>query len=477
MSSEEIFNHYTFISPFTWRYGSKEMRKIFSEINTRYYWRKIWTSLAEAESEYDLISKVEVEDIKSKSYKKNIDLKRAHQIEKEIKHDLMAEIKTFSEQTKIGGGKIHLGATSADIEDNADIIKILQAIKIIIKRLIDCLEFLKEHIIKNSNIVCMGWTHLQPAEPTTLGYRFAGYAQDLVLDINNIENLSDFIKGKGLKGAVGTSASFKNLLKNKGDPLELENKVMKKLGLQAFQITNQTYPRKIDHLIISGLSSISQTVHKFAMDIRILQSPVFGEISEPASKMQVGSSTMAFKRNPILSERICSLSRYVSSLTNVSFMNASISLLERTLDDSANRRIIIPESFLSVDECLILLKTILENLVINHNSINSNLQKYGVFSGMEAILIELTKRGEDRQEIHEKIRKYSFKAWDEILDGNKNPIKKLIMQDSLINNKLSISEIEKLLDPSTYTGNACKKSKLYVKNVIEPLLSKYKYKR
>jgi len=452
------------------------MRTLFSEINTRYYWRKIWASLAEAEADYNLVSKPEVEEIKSKTSSKNIDLKRAHEIEEKIKHDLMAEIKCFSEQTTIGGGKIHLGATSADIEDNTDIIKISQGLDIIFTRLINCLDSIKKIIIKNSDLVCIGWTHLQPAEPTTVGYRFAVYAQDLVLDIMNIENLMNFIKGKGLKGAVGTSASFKNLLKDKGDPKDLEYKVMNQLGLDTFLVTNQTYPRKIDHLIISALSSISQTVHKLGMDIRVLQSPVFGEISEPIAKLQVGSSTMAFKQNPILSERMCSLSRYVASLVNVSFINASITILERTLDDSANRRIIIPESFLSIDECLILYNNIIENLSINYNGIRNNLMKFGVFSGTEAILVEMVKKGESRQEIHEKIRKYSFEAWKEIMKGNENPLKVMLFNDTTIKSKLSSNEIEKLLDPNNYTGNASERSRLFVKDIIDPILIKHNSK-
>jgi adenylosuccinate lyase len=452
------------------------MRTLFSEINTRHYWRRIWASLAEAEADYNLVSRQEVEELKSKTSAKNIDLKRAHEIEEKIKHDLMAEIKSFSEQTTIGGGKIHLGATSADIEDNTDILKISQGLEIIFARLINCLDSIKNIIIKNSDLVCIGWTHLQPAEPTTLGYRFAVYAQDLVLDITNIENLMNFIKGKGLKGAVGTSASFKNLLKDKGDPKDLESKVMNQLGLDTFLVTNQTYPRKIDHLIISALSSISQTVHKLGMDIRVLQSPVFGEISEPIAKLQVGSSTMAFKRNPILSERMCSLSRYVASLVNVSFMNASITILERTLDDSANRRIIIPESFLSIDECLILYNNIIENLSINYNGIRNNLLKFGVFSGTEAILVEMVKKGENRQEIHEKIRKYSFEAWKEIMKGNENTLRVMLLNDPTIKSKLSSNELEKLLDPNNYTGNANERSRLFVKDVIDPILIKHSSK-
>ncbi len=474
MPREESFDHHTFISPFTWRYGSEEMRKVFSEINTRSDWRKIWTYLAEAQAEYGLVSKEEAEDLKSKMTPEHIDLKRAHQIEEEIKHDLMAEIKTYAEQTPVGGGKIHLGATSADIEDNIDALKLLQATDIILTRLVNCLSSMADNITKYADLPCIGWTHLQPAEPTTLGYRFALYAQDLVLDIASLENLrQSFIKGKGLKGAVGTSASYKNLLKGKAEPSQLEEKVMSRLGLDAFPVASQTYPRKIDHLILSALSSIAQSTHKFGLDVRILQSPVFGELSEPVGKSQVGSSTMAFKRNPVISERMCSLARYVSALPTVSFMNASYSILERTLDDSANRRIIIPEGFLTIDECLTLYQKISSNITVNTASIKQNLEKFGVFAGTEAILVEMVKQGGDRQKIHEKIRRYAFKAWDEISSGRKNPLTEMLTSDSEIRAAIPPNTLRDLLDPSNYTGDASDRAKRFVKDSIKPILSRY----
>ena len=430
MSPEENFDYSTYLSPFTWRYGSEDMRKIFSEIKTRSNWRKMWASIAEVQSEYGLVSKEEVNDLKTKVSEKHINLKRAHIIENKIRHDLMAEIKTFAEQAPIGGGKIHLGATSADIEDNTDALKILQASSIILTRLVNAIDSMAKNITKYADLPCMAWTHLQPAEPTTVGYRFANYAQDLLLDISNIENFrNNILKGKGLKGAVGSSAGYKQLLKEKATPKEFEEKVMDHFGLDSFPITTQTYPRKMDHLILSILSSISQSVHKFGLDIRILQSPVFGEISEPVSKSQVGSSTMAFKRNPVSSERMCSLARYVSTLPNNTFMNAAFNILERTLDDSANRRIVIPEGFLAVDECLSLYDKISCNISVNKIMIKHNLEKFGVFSGTEAILMEMVKRGSDRQKMHEKIRIYSFKAWDDISNGKKNPLRYLIIND------------------------------------------------
>ena len=474
MPKEEKFDHHTFISPFTWRYGSKEMRKVFSEINTRTYWRKIWSSLAEAQSSFGLVSKEEVRDLKSKVTEDHIDLKRSHEIERKIRHDLMSEIKTYAEQAPIGGGKIHLGATSADIEDNTDIIKLAQALDIILTRLLNSLNSITNNIIKYVDLPCIAWTHLQPAEPTTLGYRFANYAQDILLDICSIENLKqDFLKSKGLKGAVGTSASYKQLLKEKASPMKLEEEVMQQLGLDVFPVTTQTYPRKVDHLILSVLSSISQSIHKFGLDIRILQSPVFGELSEPLGKSQVGSSTMAFKQNPITLERMCSLARYVSTLPNVTFMNASFNILERTLDDSANRRILIPEGFLAIDECLTLYSKIISNITVNKFRIKKNLETFGVFSGTEAVLMEMVKRGEDRQQIHERIRILSFHAWNDISIGKKNPLKDLIINDAQIKDKIPLVMLEDLLDPSKYIGDVVSRTELFVRKSIKPVLSNY----
>ncbi len=265
----------------------------------------------------------------------------------------------------------------------------------------------------------------------------------------------------------------KQLLKEKATPKEFEEKVMGHFGLDSFPITTQTYPRKMDHLILSILSNISQSVHKYGLDIRILQSPVFGEISEPVSKSQVGSSTMAFKRNPVSSERMCSLARYVSTLPNNTFMNAAFNILERTLDDSANRRIVIPEGFLAVDECLSLYDKISCNISVNKIMVKYNLEKFGVFSGTEAILMEMVKRGSDRQKMHEKIRIYSFKAWDDISNGKKNPLRDLIINDSEIKESLKMDVLNDLLDPSNDTGDSSQRAKVFVKEYITPILLNY----
>ena len=252
----------------------------------------------------------------------------------------MAELRVFADQATEGGGKLHLGATSMDIEDNADVIIFGKALDLLVQRLVSCLDAAAARVKQYKGLVCMGWTHLQPAEPTTMGYRFANYAQDIVMDIKLIETLrKDFLKGKGVKGAVGTSASFKKLLGSTSKVRRLEEDVMSGLGLGYFDVATQTYPRKVDYLVLSALASVAASCAKFGLDLRVLQSPTFGELSEPIEESQVGSSAMPFKRNPVTAERMCSLARVVSVMPLVAFMNASNTILERTLDDSAARRI------------------------------------------------------------------------------------------------------------------------------------------
>ena len=471
----KTFDFNGFLSVFTWRYGSEEMRRIFSEVHSRETWRRVWSALAEGQAAFGILSKDEVEDIRSKAKREYVDLDKAHELERKIKHDVMAELKVFAEQCRIGGGKLHLGATSMDITDNADIIRFREALEIILGRVLNCLRLLCDKIIKYKDLPCMGWTHLQPAEPTTLGYRFANYAQDLTIDVLIIENLLDnVLKGKGIKGAVGTSSSFTLLLGDHEKASSLEEEVMKRLGLPYYLVSTQTYPRKIDYLTLSTLASVAQSTHKFALDIRVLQSPVFGELSEPIGKMQVGSSAMPFKRNPVKSERICSLARYVSCLPSIAWSNASNTILERTLDDSANRRIIIPEAFLAVDECLMLYSEVLKGLNVYTEMVKRNLRRFGPFAGTEAILMKLSSRGMSRQEAHERLRRHSFKAWEKVMAGEENPLPEMLKRDPEITALVRSNEIDEALDPSKHVGDAPKRCELFVEKVAKPILDRYK---
>lgn len=452
-------------SPFSWRYGSKEMRKLFSEVNKRLTWRKVWVALAKAQARQGLVSKEELEDIVK--YQDKIDIETAHKFEESLKHDLMAEVRTYSAQAKIGGGKIHFGATSQDIEDNADTIIFKSAVEIIEQKLKEVLQLWAKKIEENKDLVCMAYTHLQPAEPTTLGYRFSSYAQDLMLDLELLNFVKTQIKGKGIKGAVGNSASYVSLIGQKAKNLEQE--VLTDLGIESFDIATQVYPRKLDYLVLTLLSSIAQSLYKFAFDLRILQAPQFGELSEPFGEKQVGSSAMPFKRNPQNSERICSLARYISNLTKTAWDNAANSLLERTLDDSASRRIIIPDGFLATDEILSVASMIIKDMKVNNNNIEKNLNLYGPFSVLEVILLTSTKKGANRQEMHEILRSYSVKVYEEMKASGINNLAKYIKTDKTIQKYLSGSEISEAADYKKHIGFAITKSQETARRLREAL--------
>jgi len=460
------FDYSVYLSPFTWRYGTDAMRTIWSEVNKRKAWRKVWVELAKAQHKEGLVSKKELDDIIKNQNK--IDIDKSHEIEKEIKHDLMAEIKIYAQSAKIGGGKIHLGATSYDIEDNADTIRYKESLNLIEVNLKNLLSQLREKIKAYKDLPCMAYTHLQPAEPTTLGYRFASYAQDLLLDLNLLDFVKDNLKGKGIKGAVGTSASYVKLTSaNKAE--DMEKKIMENLGIDSIDITTQIVPRKIEYFISIFLSAVAQSLNKLAFDIRIMQSPGFGEWQEPFSAKQVGSSAMPFKKNPWKSEQICSLARVVNNLANIAKENSANMLLERTLDDSANRRIYWPEMFLAIDEMLQSSIKIVEGMIVNKKRIEKNLNIYGPFAAAEAILMEAVKKGANRQEVHEILRKLSMKAWDEIQIKQINPLTHLIMYDKRITQFIKTEELEKLFNPKAHIGLAPKKCRKMVKNIQQIL--------
>ena len=432
------------------------MRRIFSEENKYKLWRKIWVELARAQSKMGLVSKEELEDLEK--HQENLDIERIWEIEKDTRHDVVAAIKEFAEKAKVGGGKIHLGATSMDISDNAETIRISEALGLVEDELIKLLKTFGKQIEKYSDHVCMGYTHLQPAEPTTLGYRLALYAQDLLMDLELLEFVKKNLKGKGMKGVVGTSASYVKLMGER-EAEQMEEEVLEGLGgLEAFEITSQTSPRKIEVWVADLLSSIAQSLNKFAFDVRIMQSPGFGEWQEPFGEKQVGSSAMPFKKNPWKSEQICSLARLIVSLSRTSWDNASSMLLERTLDDSANRRVAIPEMFLAIDEMLTSVTNIVDGLIINESRVNKNLDTYWPFSASEGIIIEAVKKGADRQKMHEVLRKISMEAWNAIQSGKANPLEDLLESNPEIEKYLTSEELLKLMDAKNHIGNAKNKA-------------------
>ena len=443
-------------SPFSYRYGSPEMREIFSEANKYRLWRRIWVEMARVQSEEGLVSREELKDLEDSQ--QNLDIERILEIEKETGHDVVAAIREFAEKAKIGGGKIHFGATSMDIVDNADSIRAKEALQIIEDKLQKLLAEFAKQIEKYTDLPCMAYTHLQPAEPTTLGYRFALYAQDLLWDLDKVKWLLEKgLLSKGFKGAVGTQASYKKLMGDKAGHFEKE--LMEKLGLKAVLIAGQTTPRKMDVFISNALASIAQSLYKFAFDLRVLQSPNFGELSEPFGKTQVGSSAMPFKKNPVKSEQICSLARLVLNLSGTASENASLSLLERTLDDSANRRVYMPEMFLGVDEMLISATKIVSELVVNEAKIQENLERYAPFSATEEIIIEAVKNGADRQEMHEILREISMEAWSLVSVGEENPLLDLLMKREEILKYIGKERLEKIIEPQSHLGTAKKRAK------------------
>ncbi len=456
------FDFSTYLSPLTWRYGSDEMRKIFSEKHKYELWRKIWIALAEAQHQAGLVSRQELEDLKKSE--KDIDIEKIFELENDTKHDVVAAILEFSGKTKVGGGKIHLGATSMDIVDNADMVRIKEALEIIEKKVVVLLKLFAHKIEEYADLPCLGYTHLQPAEPTTVGYRLAFYTQDLLTAYEFIQFAKKTIKGKGMKGAVGTAASYQELLKNKSmNAGELESKVMKSLGIDSVLISGQVYPRLYDFIVLNSLSMVTSALAKFAGDLRILQSPLYGEWSEPFGKKQVGSSAMPFKKNPINSENICSLSRFVAQLPQVAIENASLSYLERTLDDSANKRIIIAEAFLTTDQVLITAEKIISGLVINKERIGFNLNQYASFAASESIILEAVKNGADRQEMHEVLRINSIIAWTDIQNGKKNPMMKLLLGNKLVSKYLNKNQLEKLMEVENHIGNAPERARQLAK--------------
>lgn len=448
------FTHETYLSPFTWRYGSDAMHEIWSEVHKRRLLRRVWVALAAAQREAGLVTEAQLADIRA--HQDDIDIARAAEIEGEIHHDLMAELKAYAEQCPEGGGVLHLGATSMDISDNVEVLRIRESLDLVLASLRELLLRLAHTVEVHADRVCMAFTHLQPAEPTTVGYRLAQYAQDLLIDYGELHRVRRRLRGKGIKGAVGTSASYAVLLEGTGmSPSNLEARVMEALDLAPFPVATQVYPRKQDWLVLNGLAGVAGSLYKFAFDLRLLQSPPIGEWSEPFGKRQVGSSAMPFKRNPIRSENIDSLARYVATLPRVAWDNAAHSLLERTLDDSGNRREIFPTAFLAVDEILGTARRIIEDLRFYEAAIERNLARYGEFAATEPLLMALVTAGADRQAMHEVIREHAMTAWQAVQSGaSENPLSSLLSQDSRLLTYLSEAEIKGYLDIEDHVGDA-----------------------
>ena len=458
----------TYASPFSWRYGRAALRALFSERMRRRLWRAAWVALAEAQGAEGLVSEAELADLKT--HAASVDIDAAHAIEAEIHHDLMAEIRVFASQAKHGGGKLHLGATSMDIEDTVETYRLRLALSWLGVSLDELLRVFAKQVRRYADVVCMGFTHLQPAEPTTLGYRLAMYAQDLLIDDANLRFVFANLTTKGLRGAVGTAASYERLLDGSGRSGDMEAFVLEQFGLQAREISTQTYPRKLDYLLLSALAGLGASLSKFAADVSVLSSPEFGEAGEPFGRAQVGSSAMPFKRNPILCERIDSLARLLVGYSDTAWQNAATNLLERTLDDSANRRIILPEALLCTDELISLARRVIEGLRVDERRIAQNLRTYGPFSGTEAVMMEAVRSGGDRQALHESLRRASMQAWEALARGQDNPLSRLLAEDRELTGMIDPAEIRRLLDPAEHVGTAPQRARLLADRIelLEP---------
>jgi adenylosuccinate lyase len=456
----------SYLSPYSWRYGSQEMRHIWSEINKRLLWRKIWVVLASVQSEFGLVQSEKVVELRT--HVTEVNIARSLEIENEIQHDLMAELKAFAEQCPLGGGSLHLGATSMDIEDNTDALRLRQALDMVLEKLARLLKLWADQIIRWADTPLIAFTHLQPAEPSTLGYRMALYAQDLLSDWTNLNSERQAIRGKGFKGAVGTAASFIELVGAENFSA-FEARLSEILELPFYPVTGQTCPRKQEYQVVSALAGMGASLSKFAFDLRLLQSPPIGELAEPFGSRQVGSSAMPFKRNPIHSEKINSLARVLAQMPRIAWDNAANSLLERTLDDSANRRSLLAEACLISDELLQVTTSLVTGLRVNLPAISRNLANYAPFAATESALIALVKAGADRQEMHGRLRDLAMKAWESIQAGQPNPMVALVCQDQEFLRFLPAESLRNAMESSAHLGNAPERARSLAEQILKLL--------
>ncbi|MBK5243761.1 MAG: adenylosuccinate lyase [Eubacteriaceae bacterium] len=455
-------------NPLIERYSSKEILKIFSADNKFQTWRKLWVALAEAEKDLGLhITEEQINELKSKIY--DIDYELAAQKEKELRHDVMAHVHTYGAQCPKAKGIIHLGATSAYVGDNTDIIVYTEGLIHIQNLLINLINHLSKFAIKHQELPTLGFTHFQPAQLTTVGKRACLWIQDLLMDLGDLNHVIDNVKLRGAKGTTGTQASFMELFDGDQEKVKrIDQLVAEKMGFKkTFAVTGQTYPRKFDAQVLNVLSGIAQSLSKFATDIRLLQS--LKEVEEPFEKTQIGSSAMAYKRNPMRTERICSLARHIIINSLNPAVTAATQWFERTLDDSANKRISIPEGFLAADAIIMIAINVSENLVVYPKVILQHINAELPFMVTENIIMEGVKRGGDRQELHEKIRVLSMEAGNTVkVEGKPNDLIERILKDGTFN--LEAKDVDALLDPSLYVGRAPQQVTDFINEEVNPIL-------
>ncbi len=463
-----------YTSPLSERYASKEMQYIFSQDMKFSTWRKLWIALAETEMELGLsengkpvITQEQIDEMKEHIYDINYDVARAR--EKVVRHDVMSHVYAYGQQCPKAAGIIHLGATSCYVGDNTDIIIMSEALKLVHKKLVNVIAELAKFADKYKDQPTLAFTHFQPAQPTTVGKRAALWLNEFMIDLEDLEYVQNSLKLLGSKGTTGTQASFKELFNDNDEIIDqIDPMIAKKMGFAAcYPVSGQTYSRKVDTRVVNVLAGIAASAHKMSNDIRLLQH--LKEVEEPFEKTQIGSSAMAYKRNPMRSERIASLARYVLCDTMNPAITSSVQWFERTLDDSANKRLSVPEGFLAVDGILDLCMNVVDGLVVYPKVIYKHFMAEIPFMATENIMMDAVKKGGNRQELHEKIRTLSMEAGKNVkVEGKENNLVDLIAADPSFG--LTKEEIEATLKPELYVGRAPRQVEVYLNDVIKPVL-------
>ena len=463
-----------YTSPFCERYASKEMQYIFSPDKKFKTWRKLWIALAETEYELGLsengkpvISQEQIDELKAHAEDINYDV--AKEREKMVRHDVMSHVYAYGVQCPKAAGIIHLGATSCYVGDNTDVIVMTEAMKLVRKKLLNVINELSKFAMEYKDLPTLAFTHFQPAQPTTVGKRATLWLQELMLDLSDMDYMIGQQKLLGCKGTTGTQASFLELFNGDHEKVrQIDKKIAEKMGFEAcYPVSGQTYSRKVDSRVLNVLSGIAQSAHKFSNDIRLLQH--LKEIEEPFEKNQIGSSAMAYKRNPMRSERIASLSNYVMADALNPAFTAATQWFERTLDDSANKRVSVPEAFLAIDGILDLYLNVVDGLVVYDKVIYQRFMKEIPFMATENIMMDAVKRGGNRQELHELIREYSMQAGATVKkEGKENNLVDLIAADPAFG--MTKEEIEAILEPKNFVGRAPEQTEEFITEVVKPVL-------
>ena len=461
-----------YVSPLSERYASKEMQYIFSPDMKFRTWRKLWIALAETERELGLnITQEQIDEMKAHADDINYDV--AKERERQVRHDVMSHVYAFGVQCPKAKGIIHLGATSCYVGDNTDIIVMTEALKLVRKKLVNVIAELSKFAAQYKDQPTLAFTHFQPAQPTTVGKRATLWTQEFLMDLEDLEYVLSTMKLLGSKGTTGTQASFLELFDGDQETIDkIDPMIAEKMGFKScYPVSGQTYSRKVDTRVLNVLAGIAASAHKMSNDIRLLQH--LKEVEEPFEKSQIGSSAMAYKRNPMRSERIASLSRYVMIDALNPAITSATQWFERTLDDSANKRLSVPEGFLAIDGILDLCLNVVDGLVVYPKVIEKRLMSELPFMATENIMMDAVKAGGDRQELHERIRELSMEAGKNVkVEGKDNNLLELIAADPAFN--LTLEDLQKSMDPSRYTGRAKEQTEAFIANVVQPVLDAHK---